>query len=198
MSHLEILEAELQEFQIEISNWEKALLVHYCDELARWNQKINLTGLHGAEMVRRLVVEPVWIGLRLKLSGILADIGSGNGSPAVPLHIVCHLEKTHLIEARSKRAAFLRNVASSLNLSGLIVHRVRFDEIASTLGPVDWITLQGVRLNPQIIETIRTNVPLTTNIVWITSVAEPPIPATHTLQVPLTATKVFVFRLDQS
>ena len=93
VSHLEILEAELQEFQVELTSHEKTLLARYCDELIRWNKKVNLTGLQGAEMVRRLVVEPVWIGLRLQFSGTLADIGSGNGSPALPLHVCCRLEK---------------------------------------------------------------------------------------------------------
>src|SRR5207247_8684869 len=116
------------------------------DELHRWNKKINLTGLSGIEMVRRLVVEPVWIGLQLKPTGVLADIGSGNGSPAIPLHVVCELQTSHLIEARTKRAAFLRPVATTLKLSGLQVHKARFQEVSKTLGRVDWIPLRVVPL----------------------------------------------------
>ena len=198
MSHLEILEAELQEFLIALSEQQKSLLTRYCDELARWNQKMNLTALQGREMVRRLVVEPAWVGLQLQPKGVLADIGSGNGSPAVPLHIVCPFEKAHLIEARSKRAAFLRHLGSSLQLSGMFVHRARFEEIAPVLGSVEWVTLQGVRLNSQIIDTIWANVPAPTNIVWITSDVKPPLPPARMLEVPMTATKVFVFQRDQS
>src|SRR5205823_4516510 len=96
---------------------QKLALAAYCEELARWNKKINLTGLSSADMVHRLVTEPVWIGLQLKPAGILADIGSGNGSPAIPLRVVCPFAACHLIEARTKRAAFLRHIATTLKLS---------------------------------------------------------------------------------
>ena len=87
MPHLEVLESELRKFDIDLPSSQKLALAAYCDELHRWNKRINLTGLSGADMVRRLVVEPGWIGLQLQLTGVLADIGSGNGSPAIPLHI---------------------------------------------------------------------------------------------------------------
>ena len=66
MSYRDILESELQQFQIVLDLQQKETLVAYCDELTRWNRKMNLTGLAGAALVRRLVVEPVWVGLQLK------------------------------------------------------------------------------------------------------------------------------------
>src|SRR5438094_7814509 len=107
---LEVLESELRHFQIDLSGNQKRLLARYCDELVHWNKKINLTGLSGANMVRRLVVEPVWVGLQLKALGNLVDIGSGNGSPAVPLHVLCKFQNVHLAQARSKGLEFLRHV----------------------------------------------------------------------------------------
>ncbi|PYR96757.1 MAG: hypothetical protein DMG12_25585, partial [Acidobacteria bacterium] len=62
MSHLEVLESELRMFQLELPFQQKLALARYCDELARWNEKVNLSGLGGASMIRRLVVEPVWVG----------------------------------------------------------------------------------------------------------------------------------------
>jgi len=198
VAHGEILESELQKFQLDLPDSQKLLLARYCDELVHWNQKINLTGLTGANMVRRLVVEPVWVGLRLKPSGMLVDIGSGNGSPAIPLHIVSHLDKTHLIEARTKRAVFLRHLAASLKLSDLAVHHARFQEVAPILGSPDWITLQGVALSPELVDSIRQISSKTTTVVWITSDARAPMDPVEVLDVPITRTQVFLFQLDHS
>ena len=194
---IEVLELELRQFQIDLPQAQKQLLSHYCDELIHWNKKINLTGLSGAARVRRLVVEPVWIGLQLKPQGTLADIGSGNGSPAIPLHVVCNFRKAHLIEVRSKRAAFLRHLTTTLPLSDVVIHRARFEDVITELGPVDWITLQGVALTSDLLDSVKQVASATTNIVWISSEdVQLPLDPVRTLTVPVTGTKVFLFRLS--
>src|SRR5262249_29501320 len=155
--------------EIDLAAAQKQLLARYCDELVHWNKRINLTGLNGLEMVRRLVVEPVWIGRQLKLQGTMVDIGSGNGSPAVPLHIVCSFKRGYLIEARVRRAAFLRHLTTTLPLTHVMVHRARFEGVLSELGPFDWITLQGLALTSELVDSIRQIAAATTNIVWISS-----------------------------
>ena len=198
MPHLEVLETELYRFQLDLSLKQKSALARYCDELARWNKKINLTGLQGAEMVRRLVVEPAWIGSQLKFTGTLADIGSGNGSPAIPLHVVSNVRETHLIEARAKRAAFLRHVVNCLELDGVTVHRNRLEDIGLELRNVDWVTLQGVALTPELLDSMKPISSPTTRVVWITSNPAPPVPPVRKLLVPSTNTEVLVFQLDLS
>ena len=196
MSHLEVLESELLNFQIDLPASQKQALARYCDELARWNRRINLTGLSGSEMVRRLVVEPLWIGLQLEPHGILADIGSGNGSPAIPLHVLCKFGTAHLIEARAKRAAFLRHVTTTLALTHVVIHRATFETIISEVKPVDWVTLQGVALTPQLIDSIKKIASTTTTIVWIGApVGKNPLKPTRTFPVPFTGTNVLLFRL---
>ena len=198
MPHLEILETELRRFQLELSPQQTSTLARYCDELERWNQKINLTGLEGAEMVRRLVVEPAWIGTQLKMTGVVADIGSGNGSPAIPLHVVSHVSAMHMIEARARRAAFLRHVVNFLELPGVTVHRSRLEEIGPGLKSVDWVTLQGVALTTELLDSIKTIASSTTQVVWITSDPKPPTTPSRSLLVPSTNTEVLVFDLDLS
>ncbi len=198
MPHIEVLQSELREFQIDLPAPKISLLARYCDELDRLNKKMNLTGLSGADMVRRLVVEPVWIGLQLKPQGILADIGSGNGSPAIPLHVFSTFKKAHLIESRARRAAFLRHVTTTLPLSNVTVHRERFEVIVSELDTVDWVTLQGVALESGLIDSIRGIASSTTNIVWISSPeARSRLNPTKILRVPFTRTEVFVFRWNR-
>jgi 16S rRNA (guanine527-N7)-methyltransferase len=196
MPLLEVLERELRRFQLELTPKQISTLARYCDELVRWNAKINLTGLKGAELVTRLVVEPVWIASQLKLSGTLADIGSGNGSPAIPLHVVSDLQATHLIEARAKRASFLRHILNFLELERVTIHRMRLEEAGAEFESVDWVSLQGVALTLELLDAIKKISLPTTRVVWITSDPMPPIPPTQSLLVPSTNTEVLIFRLD--
>ena len=199
MFHLELLESEFHTFQIEVPRVQKLALATYCDELVRWNSKINLTSLSGAALVRRLVAEPVWIARELHVGGSLVDIGSGNGSPAIPFHIVSPFLTCDLIEARAKRAAFLRHLAVMLKSSGITVHRARFEEVASSLKSPTWISLQAVTLTQEIIDSIRSIASPTTTIVWITSQgAQPVLNPVRMLTIPITRTQVFLFNLDLS
>jgi 16S rRNA (guanine(527)-N(7))-methyltransferase RsmG len=193
--HFEVLDSELRKFEIDLPPEQKRTLARYCDELVHWNKKINLTGLSGPDLVRRLVVEPVWIGLQLKPHGVLADIGAGNGSPGIPLQVVCHFQKVHLIEVRVRKAAFLRYVIAALELREVVVHRSRFESVVSELKPVDWITLQGVAPDRRLVDSMKQIASATTNIVWITSAdVEVPMNPAFRLHVPLTETEVYVFR----
>jgi 16S rRNA (guanine527-N7)-methyltransferase len=189
-----MLDSELQAFQIELNPTEKGTLSVYCDELTRWNKKINLTSLTGADLVRRLVVEPVWIGLHVRPAGVLLDIGSGNGCPAIPLHVVCGFARCYLVEARTKRAAFLRHLSAELKLGGMEIHRGRFEEIEALSEPPDWITLQAVAPTPDLLLKMRSLAGPNTNVIWITSSsASSQLQPSRMFQVPRTGTTVCLF-----
>jgi 16S rRNA (guanine(527)-N(7))-methyltransferase RsmG len=195
-----LLEAELRLFQLEVPIGQQALLALYGGEVEKWNRRINLTGLQGLELIRRLIVEPVWIAHQLEIRGNLVDIGSGNGSPALPIHIVRSLERVHLVEARAKRAVFLRHVVSALKLPGVIVHRARFEEVTDELSGVDWITLQGVALTRKLLDSMdsmRRIASRSVTVGWITAEVQPPVKPFQTIRVPITGTQVFLFHLDQ-
>jgi 16S rRNA (guanine(527)-N(7))-methyltransferase RsmG len=197
VSYLKLLEAELEVFEIQLTQHQKLALAKYCFELQKWNDKINLTALSGAGLVRRLIAEPIWIARQLGLSGSLVDVGSGNGSPGIPFHLVCSTLHCHLMEARVKRAAFLRHVVTTLKLKNVQVHRARFEESALSVKKVDWISLQAVDLTRKLVQSIRRIASPLTTIVWITSpAARSVLPPFRTLTVPITGTQVFLYRLD--
>jgi len=200
VSHLDLLESEIQRFRIELSDIQKAALVTYCDELVRWNKRMNLSALSGLGLVRRLVVEPIWIGRELGLKGFLVDIGSGNGSPAIPFQISCPLASSHLFEARAKRAAFLRHLTVRLGLSNMTVHRARFEDVAAaTVHRPDFISLRAVALNERLLTSIQAIAGPTTAVLWISS---PEVPSLRlpfkALTVPITGSRVLLFQLDLS
>jgi len=199
VSHREILDSELEKFNIDLAETQKVALAAYCDELVHWNKTINLTALSGSALVRRLVVEPVWIAREVGLQGSLVDIGSGNGSPAIPFVIARSLSVCHLVEARSKRAAFLRQVVATQKFPNTVVHRARFEDVVGTLESPNWISLQAVAFTDKLLGAIQRIGGATTTIVWITSaIASTPVKPVRTITVPLTGTRVLLFRLDLS
>jgi 16S rRNA (guanine527-N7)-methyltransferase len=190
--YAELVRREVSGLGVALKDLEVTVLAGFCSELERWNRKMNLTALQGAEMVHRLVAGPVWIAKRLRLDGVLVDIGSGNGSPGIPVHVVSNLKATHLVEARAKRAAFLRHVVGTLKLDRIQVHKDRFEAAVSELPPADWVTLQAVAPSPQLFDSIDKIARSTTKVVWITGEKEPFFQPIESFEVPGTGTRVFV------
>jgi 16S rRNA (guanine527-N7)-methyltransferase len=95
-------------------------LAAYFDLLQRWNEKINLTSLtDGDEAVDRLIMEPLVAARFLPKGGAIVDVGSGGGSPAIPLAVALAAPIT-MVESRGRKAAFLREVLRTLNLEGRV------------------------------------------------------------------------------
>jgi len=188
-----------EQYLDEFDNSVKRKLIVYCNELERWNKKLNLTSLKGEALVRRLVLEPCWIARKLEIKGVMWDIGSGNGSPAIPIGLSSRVEALHLIEARSKRAAFLRHVTATLDMKEAQVHRARFEEVAGKIGTPDWITMQAVEPSESILNAIKEAGLVKVRVVWITSRRKMSlVAASSVLELPDSDTIAVDLALDQS
>ena len=186
----------LDELGVSLSPTELARLCSYVESLEHWNRRMNLTALEGDVLVRRLVAEPLWVAEQLKPGGRYLDVGSGNGSPGIPWQIHCAFNAAFLVEARQRRSVFLRHVAHSLGLGAVRVHAARVEECLSDLGPVDWITLQGLRLTLDLFETLSPACESDARIVWFSGGADPPIAPEETLRIPGTDRLAMVFRVS--
>jgi 16S rRNA (guanine527-N7)-methyltransferase len=119
--------------------------------LAQWNVKINLTGLPlqppTDETFDRLFIEPLAAStLITDAPAIWFDLGSGGGSPAFPLKLVRPTLALTLVESKTRKAAFLREVVRVLKLPGTDVANVRFEEFKLDAPPAaDLITVRAVR-----------------------------------------------------
>ena len=87
-------------------------LEQYFELLTRWNAKINLTAFSLAEpddeALDRLLVEPVVASCHVNPPvGSVIDIGSGSGSPAIPLRLALGATRLTLVEAKTRKAVFL-------------------------------------------------------------------------------------------
>lgn len=197
MPFAELLRAELRERALEIPESAQQQLALYAREIEHWNKAVNLTSLSGSALIRRLIVDPVWVGQYLQMGGVVSDVGSGNGSPGIPLHMTRKFSSTNLIEPRMKRAVFLRHVIAKVGLTDVAVHRCRIEAMPEKAVLSDWITLQAIDPTPTLNFNLRRVATKTTRVVWITSIAKPPAANAEKLEIPGSTTKIWVFRLDQ-
>ena len=118
--------------------------------LAQWNVKINLTGLPlqppTDDTFDRLFIEPLAAAaLVANAPGVWFDLGSGGGSPALPLKLVRPALALTLVESKTRKAAFLREVVRALKLSATDVANVRFEELPDAMTKADLVTVRAVR-----------------------------------------------------
>lgn len=90
----------------------------YLELLVEWNRVHDLTGLKDPRgIVRGLFVDSLLFLPQLPARPLrLVDIGSGAGIPGLPLHLIDSRIEATLVEARQKRASFLRTVRRELGL----------------------------------------------------------------------------------
>lgn len=115
--------------------------------LFQWNQKYNLTAIRDPlEAIRRHALE-AWEAVShlatFPTSCGLADLGSGNGFPSIPL-LLAHTGKGFLFETRSAKAAFLRAVLRETGLLDRVeVREARFSDLLDLPSEVGIVTLRG-------------------------------------------------------
>ena len=108
-----------------------ARLANYLALLMRWNAKINLTAVRDEEgILARHFVESIACARALP-RGIdsLLDYGSGAGLPGIPIALCRPGMRVTLAEARSKKAAFLREAVRVLGVEAR-VHAGRAEDLA--------------------------------------------------------------------
>jgi 16S rRNA (guanine527-N7)-methyltransferase len=125
-------------------------LVSYFAVLSHWNRKINLTSLSDPiDAVDRLLLEPVAAAAHLPTHMELIDLGSGGGSPAIPLALAASASRLVMVESRVRKAAFLREALREVGIQGA-VEASRFEVVARIPGykghfPV--LSVRAVRLD---------------------------------------------------
>lgn len=135
----------------------------YYTLLTRWNARINLTSLplsDGAPATfDRLLVEPLAAARHVDEGEVnWVDLGSGGGSPAIPLKIVRPRARLTLVEATTKKATFLKEVIRELHLANAVVENGRIEgleEKSDLHRSVHLITARAVRMTGVLLDVIR-------------------------------------------
>jgi 16S rRNA (guanine527-N7)-methyltransferase len=128
-------------------------LVTFLELLLRWNRKINLTALDDSDAaLDRLLLEPLAAARHVQPpTGRLIDLGSGGGSPAIPLALALPELDLTMVEVKARKAAFLREAVRVLDLPRVLVETARFEELLDRhgqRGAYTAVSVRAVRVEP--------------------------------------------------
>lgn len=147
---------------VSLSDLQASQISIYLASLAKWNRTINLTSLKldgfPDESIKRLIVEPLIGATRIgPVSGRWLDLGSGGGSPAIPMRVILDRTLLTMVESRGRKAAFLRTVCAEARLEHVMVEDARIEnvDIQPLLGSVSLISARALRIDRRIAEVIQ-------------------------------------------
>lgn len=140
------LAAGIEVLGLNLSEAQQQNLMAYLDLIQKWNKVYNLTALRDPkEMLTHHLLDSLSaVGpLQRHLQSVLSfdeqactllDVGSGGGLPGVVVAICCPSVRVTCVDAVSKKAAFVQQVAASLKLPNLKGVHAR---VESLTGPFD-------------------------------------------------------------
>lgn len=138
-------------------------LESYYQLLSMWNRKINLTALDlkelGPAAIDRLLIEPL-VAARHVPAGArrMIDLGSGGGSPALPLALALPGIQLLMVESKTRKSVFLREAIRTLELEGAEVVTARFEELLARPDlheAHDLVTVRAVRIEARALITAQ-------------------------------------------
>jgi 16S rRNA (guanine527-N7)-methyltransferase len=121
----------------------------YAETLRSWQAKINLVSPASLAFLwsRHMLDSAQLVGHIPTGTKIITDLGSGAGFPGLVIAIITGIE-THLVEADTRKAAFLREVVRKTHASAEI-HNGRVENI--TPWPSDVITARALAKLPKLL-----------------------------------------------
>lgn len=98
----------------------------YATELLRWNDKVNLTAItRPAEVVEKHLLDSLAVVEEVRGAATLLDLGAGAGLPGIPLAVWLPDLRATLVDAVSKKVAFMKSGAVKAGVAG----RVRAEHV---------------------------------------------------------------------
>ena len=128
ISGAETLGIDLTETQIQ-------QFVRYYTELARWNERVNLTAIIEWEAVQSKhfldsLAAAMALPTEMLHAGSFIDVGAGGGFPGIPMKMAFPGMRGTLLDATAKKTAFLEHARESLDLRHTTVRTGRAETLA--------------------------------------------------------------------
>jgi 16S rRNA (guanine527-N7)-methyltransferase len=138
-------------------------LIAYYEPLSVWNRKINLTSLDDPDKsIDRLLLEPVIAARYLPVLGDAGirhmDVGSGGGSPAIPMRLATPQLRLTMVEVKARKSAFLREAVRQLELPDTSVETARYEELLARPElheAFDAVGVRAVRIEARVLTSLQ-------------------------------------------
>jgi 16S rRNA (guanine527-N7)-methyltransferase len=166
----EQISCSLSHFHVQPSNEQIVKIREYIRLLWKWNQSISLTSIvDPAEIIARHFGESIFACSLIPVENKrLADVGSGAGFPGLAMKIICPSLHVILIESNKKKCAFLSEIIRALDLTGVEVLPMRFEEMRVTSGFVEIVAARALGGFPGLLRWARTALaPRGHAILWV-------------------------------
>jgi 16S rRNA (guanine527-N7)-methyltransferase len=161
----------------------------YLTLLARWNRRMNLTALPlddpiPSATIDKLIVEPLMAVplVRFGPRSVWIDLGSGGGSPAIPMRLALPSGSLQMVEARSRKCAFLREAIRRLGLERTTVTETRFEKLGRT--SADLVTLRAIRVDDELRGMLRVMVRTGRVLIFGSSLDDPEFAEKSRVELP--------------
>jgi 16S rRNA (guanine527-N7)-methyltransferase len=124
-----LLTKGLKKLNLDLAPHQEEQLKKFLQSVLKENKKFNLTGIKDPkEAIVKHLFDSLSVASEISAASV-ADIGSGAGFPGIPLAIVKPGTSFVLVEAKQKKARFIKKATKELGLLNVVVFGKRSEEI---------------------------------------------------------------------
>ena len=130
MNQAQQLRDGIQALGLDIDEAKQAKLLDYAALLQKWNKTYNLTALRDpAQTVSHHLLDSLTLLPYIEHAQTMLDVGSGGGQPGIPTAICRPDLDITLLDANTKKTAFLQQAVIELGLSNVRVVSGRVEAV---------------------------------------------------------------------
>jgi 16S rRNA (guanine527-N7)-methyltransferase len=132
-------------------------LCFYIEELAKWNDRVNLVGFKSLRpMVEILLYDTFFLSLHVQDSAKTLDLGSGSGIVAIPLKILCPSMEVCSVDKSLRKIQFQRHIKRTMSLTAFNPIHGRIEDLDPL--EVDSLVVKAFGPIPRILEMGRPHI----------------------------------------
>jgi 16S rRNA (guanine527-N7)-methyltransferase len=150
---VEQLVRDAGELGVTLTEADAARLIELIDELGRWNELYNLTGITTQpQMITHHLLDSLAVNAELAGQRV-ADVGTGAGFPGLPLALANPQRHFTLIDSTAKKLRFVAHAVELLRLKNVSVLHARVEKMHPP-EPFDTVVARAFAPLPRLLETI--------------------------------------------